>query len=421
MVKPVLVRSLTATLRMEKVRQETIVARCRPLIALIVWLAVSAVLASVYYAVESGPEEERARRNDELMGHAGLIAAPPPPTAPPSPPPGNPPRVPLTDRGPRPGGGSAPTPGGGSAPAPGGGSVPAPGSGDADSGNNYNGGPGLQLLHHRLPRVANAFAQARTANLTEELIALRSYIAELEKRGKQRPVNSGSLNWTPAGSLFFAFTVMTTIGYGTFVPETDEGRILTMFLGLVGIISTGFMLGTCAASLNTFVERILFSCRTVCSRQVPTNTQAAPKVSMSAKVGFTATLLLVYMLAGALIPAYAEGWAYLDALYFVFVSISTIGFGDYAMISDSVARTVMQMLFLLPGMIIFALFVNLGDEASREASARASGKAASAAERVGRNSRKELKRRRSGGNSISPGTELAAPAPRGAAGQAWSK
>eukprot|EP00964_Phaeocystis_antarctica_P147131 scaffold113632_cov54-Phaeocystis_antarctica.AAC.4 len=86
-VRPTLARSLTANLRIERVRQEAIVARCRPFIALVVWLAVSAVLASVFYAIESGAEEERARQNDELMGHAGLIAMPPPPAPPPSPPP----------------------------------------------------------------------------------------------------------------------------------------------------------------------------------------------------------------------------------------------------------------------------------------------------------------------------------------------
>ena len=199
------------------------------------------------------------------------------------------------------------------------------------------------------------------------------------------------------------------------MPETDEGRIVTIFLGLVGIISTGFMLGTCAASLNTVVERAFLSCRAVCSRQVTTGTTTMLKVPMGAKVGFTAILLLVYMLTGALVPAYAEGWAYLDALYFVFVSISTIGFGDYAMQSASISRTVMQMLFLLPGMIIFALFVNLGEEASREANTRASEKAAVAATRVSRGnmSRKHPRGcRGSRADSATPeGSEIALAAP----------
>ena len=198
------------------------------------------------------------------------------------------------------------------------------------------------------------------------------------------------------------------IGYGTFVPETDEGRIVTIFLGLVGIISTGFMLGTCAASLNTFVERVLLLCRRACSRKVLTGAQAAPKVSMGAKVGFIATLLVVYMLAGALLAAYAESWAYLDALYFVFVSVSTIGFGDYAIQADTVAQTVMQMFFLLPGMIIFALFVNLGEEASREASAQASAKAALAAGRVSGSVRRSGTCARSGTSSESEMSALAA-------------
>ncbi|KAL5103546.1 Potassium channel subfamily K member 18 [Taenia crassiceps] len=39
-------------------------------------------------------------------------------------------------------------------------------------------------------------------------------------------------------------------------------------------------------------------------------------------------LFILYMILGALVFAYWEQWTFLDAMYFVFVTVSTIGFGD---------------------------------------------------------------------------------------------
>ena len=52
-----------------------------------------------------------------------------------------------------------------------------------------------------------------------------------------------SLSWTFSGSLFFAFQIMTTVGYGTFAPSTDAGRAFTVFFASIGIVVTGFVLG----------------------------------------------------------------------------------------------------------------------------------------------------------------------------------
>ena len=51
-----------------------------------------------------------------------------------------------------------------------------------------------------------------------QLEATRALLTEYESHCKQAPATSESISWTVAGSLFFAFQVMTTIGYGTFAP-----------------------------------------------------------------------------------------------------------------------------------------------------------------------------------------------------------
>lgn len=39
-------------------------------------------------------------------------------------------------------------------------------------------------------------------------------------------------------------------------------------------------------------------------------------------------ILIIYILLGGMMYTFWESWGYLDAFYFVFISISTIGFGD---------------------------------------------------------------------------------------------
>jgi hypothetical protein len=57
------------------------------------------------------------------------------------------------------------------------------------------------------------------------------------------------LNWTYVGALYYIFTVITTIGYGTFACSTWEGKMLTIVMGFFGIASFTFLLSTLSAKL----------------------------------------------------------------------------------------------------------------------------------------------------------------------------
>jgi len=41
--------------------------------------------------------------------------------------------------------------------------------------------------------------------------------------------------WRYLDSVYFSVVTITTIGYGDFVPQTDAGKILTLFFPFVGI------------------------------------------------------------------------------------------------------------------------------------------------------------------------------------------
>lgn len=39
-------------------------------------------------------------------------------------------------------------------------------------------------------------------------------------------------------------------------------------------------------------------------------------------------ILLIYIALGGLLFSFLEGWKYVDAFYFCFISLTTVGFGD---------------------------------------------------------------------------------------------
>ena len=66
-------------------------------------------------------------------------------------------------------------------------------------------------------------------------------------------------------------------------------------------------------------------------------------------------ILVVYIFIGAAIFWWSEEWGFFESFYFVFISMSTIGFGDY----------VPQVIFSLPLPFFFFLFFFLNDVFNR--------------------------------------------------------
>ena len=73
-----------------------------------------------------------------------------------------------------------------------------------------------------------------------------------------------------------------------------------------------------------------------------------------------------YIVLGALVFAYIEDWKLSDAIYFSFVTLTTIGFGDFVPgnsikegSDDGNAKLIIACIYLLMGMAIFSMAINL--------------------------------------------------------------
>merc|ERR1719333_812505 len=83
--------------------------------------------------------------------------------------------------------------------------------------------------------------------------------------------------------------------------------------------------------------------------------------SESKQAAMLVSLFAVFLLLGSLVFHVLEGWTYLEALYFSFTTLTTIGFGDY--LPSTIPSKIFAIFYIILGLgncasIIAVLTVN---------------------------------------------------------------
>lgn len=128
-------------------------------------------------------------------------------------------------------------------------------------------------------------------------------------------------NWNWPNAMIFAATVITTIGYGNVAPKTPAGRLFCVFYGLFGvplcltwISALGKFFGGRAKRLGQFLTKRGVSLR---------------KAQITCTAIFIVWGVLVHLVIPPFVFMVTEEWNYIEGLYYSFITISTIGFGDF--------------------------------------------------------------------------------------------
>lgn len=141
-------------------------------------------------------------------------------------------------------------------------------------------------------------------------------------------------NWSFGNAVFFAGTVLTTIGYGNVSPLTKLGKLFCILFAIVGIPATLLLLYAIIERLMKltgymlafFTEKLL-----QLSNNISLVQQKVKRSHLHVLFAFLCTLFVLVFLF--IIPAgvYAsiEDWSYLNAFYYCFISLTTVGLGDY--------------------------------------------------------------------------------------------
>ncbi|KYN21612.1 PREDICTED: two pore potassium channel protein sup-9 isoform X2 [Trachymyrmex cornetzi] len=174
---------------------------------------------------------------------------------------------------------------------------------------------------------------------------------------ENKPHKAGP-QWKFAGAFYFATLVLAMIGYGHSTPVTKTGKAFCMVYAVVGIPLGLVMFQSIGERLNKFASVVIRRAKTYLRCQ---KTEATEMNLMLA----TGLLSSIIITTGAAVFSRYEGWSYFDSFYYCFVTLTTIGFGDYVALQNDQALSnkpgyvILSLIFILFGLAVVAASINL--------------------------------------------------------------
>ncbi|XP_051816883.1 potassium channel subfamily K member 3a [Acanthochromis polyacanthus] len=216
----------------------------------------------------------------------------------------------------------------------------------------------FDALESRMETTQSLELHQRKAGLLKTFNLSTEDFDELEKVVLQRKPHKAGVQWKFAGSFYFAITVITTIGYGHAAPSTDGGKVFCMLYALLGIPLTLVMFQSVGERINTFVRYLLHRLKK-CLGMRHTEVSMANMVI----IGFISCMSTLCV--GALAFSHFEGWSFFHAYYYCFITLTTIGFGDYVALQNKHALqtkpeyVAFSFIYILTGLAVIGAFLNL--------------------------------------------------------------
>lgn len=117
---------------------------------------------------------------------------------------------------------------------------------------------------------------------------------------------------------------LTPAGYGYTTPLTDGGKAFSIAFALLGVPATMLLLTASAQRLSLLLTHTPLSW---VSQHWGCAPRKAARWHLAILLGVVVTVC--FLVPAAIFAHLEEAWSFLDAFYFCFISLSTIGLGDY--------------------------------------------------------------------------------------------
>lgn len=108
-------------------------------------------------------------------------------------------------------------------------------------------------------------------------------------------------------------------------PKSWQGQLFCIFYSLLSIPVSGIMLMAVGGHISLAIRKFIkFVEAKLLQREMTVSAELKSTIA-------TFVLMILMIVFGALLTSHTEGWTFVEGAYFTFISLSTIGFGDYVM------------------------------------------------------------------------------------------
>ncbi|MEQ2196013.1 Potassium channel subfamily K member 10, partial [Xenoophorus captivus] len=115
--------------------------------------------------------------------------------------------------------------------------------------------------------------------------------------------------------------------YGNIAPSTEGGKIFCILYAIFGIPLFGFLLAGIGDQLGTMFVKSILRVEKIFRQKHKQISQT--KIRVTSAILFILAGCIVFVTIPAVIFKHIEGWTTLEAIYFVVITLTTVGIGDY--------------------------------------------------------------------------------------------
>lgn len=152
-------------------------------------------------------------------------------------------------------------------------------------------------------------------------------------------------------ALYFSIVSILTIGLGDILPRSVAAKIMVLIFSILGVITMALILVMTRGIIQESSGPIIFFHRVEVQRAIEMQKILDGKVSFTKEEAFdkmvhirhvarrkqelfstfmTLGIFVVFWNLGGLVFMFAEDWSYFNSIYFAFLCLITIGYGDFA-------------------------------------------------------------------------------------------